>query len=218
MKQSKSPQPSRARGFSAVEAVLIILVVVALGAGGWYLWHRNHKPAGTQKDGPAATQHQQTKQTVDPYAGWKTYEDSGYQLASGISVKYPFDWTVGVGNSKAFAWEIVPPSSATASINARVVYLDASKTPQQEWDNCANPDACGPAEGDTKLTESAAPINGLDAYSVKMRGSTDTYYATVIKGTKVTSHGVPFVELIVYSPDDATLDVYHKITASATFN
>jgi hypothetical protein len=107
--------------------------------------------------------------------------------------------------------------SPKSSVNVRSSYLAASNTPQQEWDNCSSADACGPGSGDTKLESSTSTINGLDAYNLKMQSSTGIYYATVIKGTKVTSDGIPFDEFIFNSTDTSSLNIYKQIVASATF-
>ncbi|HET8991571.1 MAG TPA: hypothetical protein VFN31_00865 [Candidatus Saccharimonadales bacterium] len=67
------------KGFSAVEATLILVIVILIGIVG-YMVYKNH--------------HNTTKASVssapaNPYAGWKTYTDS-----SGVfTFKYPADWT-----------------------------------------------------------------------------------------------------------------------------
>lgn len=206
-------------GFGVVEVLLILVVVVALGGAGWYVWQRerNTKTNATQNKTQTSTT-PTPNPTPDAYAGWKTYTDTGYAEASGITIKYPSDWQVKVGDNKAFAWTIVHGGSPQASINVRDVFLNASTTAQQEWTDCPSSDACGPAPGDTTLSSSASTINGLDSYSVKVQNSTGSYYATVIKGNKPLSNGtVVFVEFILNGTDTSTVDTYNKIVQSAQF-
>src|SRR5579872_1178430 len=43
MKQLRSVRPSQTKGFSLVEALLIVIVIAGLGLGGWYVYHHGHK-------------------------------------------------------------------------------------------------------------------------------------------------------------------------------
>jgi cytoskeletal protein RodZ len=207
-------------GFGLIGILLVVVVVVIIGVGGWAVYKHNHKTANTTTSNSSSSKSSQTStKPIDPYAGWKTYTDTGYSEASGITVKYPADWQVKVGGSNAFAWEIIQNASPNASVNVRDVYLTAATTPQQEWDNCPSADSCGPAPGSTKLEGNTTTVNGLASYNVKMQSSTGTiYYATVIKGNKTTSAGTVFVEFIVNSPDAATLTTYNQVIASANFS
>lgn len=67
---------SKEAGFSAVEVVLVLVMVALIGAAG-YIAYKSHSKTTT----PALT---------DPYAGWKTYTSP---LSSGLSFKYPADWS-----------------------------------------------------------------------------------------------------------------------------
>ena len=83
-------------GFSAVEALLILIVVGILGFTGWYVLkaksntdkslNSNHSttPVIAKKSMTKAT----TPQTTDPYAGWKSYCDT----ATSGCFKYPSNW------------------------------------------------------------------------------------------------------------------------------
>lgn len=208
------------KGFSVIETVLVIVVVAVIGFGGWYIWHSKHAKTtsnNTSTQTKTSTANTNTAPT-DPYAGWKAYVDTGYTKASGITVKYPSDWQIKVGESKAFAWQIIQNSTLNASIGVRDVFLNASKTPQDEWDNCPSADACGPIPGDTKLEGNSSTINGLDNYNVKMQSSSGIYYATVIKGSKPASNGtVVFVEFILRKDDPSVVNIYKQIVASANF-
>jgi len=205
-------------GFAVIGVVIIILIITIVGFGGWYVWHRGHKshpskaPSNSNMTQSTGTNN---NQQTDPYAGWNTYTDTGYTAASGMRVMYPSDWEVKVGGSKAFAWTITQKVAPQAGIDVRVTFLDPSNTPQQEWDNCPSPDACGPSSGDTKLSDSTSSINGLDSYSVKMQSATGPYLATVIKSNKPSGEGTAYVEFLLYSSDPSTVSTYKKIVASA---
>jgi hypothetical protein len=84
------------KGFSAVEIVLVLVIVVLLGAVGWLVYKDHHKSktvasvttVSTTK--PAASTSTKTTTTPSPYAGWKAYTLPVEKL----SFKYPSDWTV----------------------------------------------------------------------------------------------------------------------------
>jgi hypothetical protein len=80
-------------GFTAVEGLLIALVLAVIGFGGYYVWH-SQQPKKTTATTPATTNGQSaiTKQTTttDPYAGWKT----GILKNEKISYHYPSNWTL----------------------------------------------------------------------------------------------------------------------------
>jgi len=63
-------------GFSAIEIVLIIAVLVLIGLVGWLVYKDHHKTT------PVA-------QSSSAYSGWKTYTSN-----LGFSFKYPSGWTV----------------------------------------------------------------------------------------------------------------------------
>lgn len=222
MKRNRNSQ----KGFGLVGVLIAIATVVAIAGVGTYVYHRNHPAkvsspaanAASSKTSQQSHAHSQASKPT-PYANWKTYIDTGYAEASGISVKYPADWAVKVGGSNAFAWEITPNGATTPSIDVRDAFLSSATTPQEEWDNCPSADACGPAPGSTKVQGNASTINGLDSYTAKMQTSAGVpYYATIIKGNKPTANGtVVFVELIITNPDASTLNTYNQVVGSATF-
>jgi hypothetical protein len=41
---------NKSRGFSALETIIVVIVVVALGLGGWYVWQRNPETPVDQSD------------------------------------------------------------------------------------------------------------------------------------------------------------------------
>lgn len=90
MKQQKNRRRLSSAGFSAIEAVVIILVIAALSLGGWYEYHREHKQKTTATS--TSTSHTKTPTPpppADPYAGWKTATSP----RAGFSIKYPSSWS-----------------------------------------------------------------------------------------------------------------------------
>jgi hypothetical protein len=80
-------------GFSVVETSLVIIIVFLLGAAGWLVYDRNHKPAQVV----VATSNKTTSTTTtpkttssDPYTGWTSASLKYEQL----SYKYPSNWTL----------------------------------------------------------------------------------------------------------------------------
>jgi hypothetical protein len=85
-------------GFSAVEAILILIVVAIIGFAGWFVWHsqqatsktldaaNNSSAASSSKQSTTSKPSNQTQS--DPYAGWKSYTLAN----SKISFKYPSAW------------------------------------------------------------------------------------------------------------------------------
>jgi len=218
------PTKRNQSGFSAIEVLLVILIVAALAVSGFVLYQR-HKPS-VVKTSAATTQNQTTTQTKDtstqsaqpdPYQGWNTYNDTGYAAASGISIKYPSDWQINITRVK----KIGNTKNPTAVINERVVFLPSSETPKEEWDTCAtnvSADACGAAPGDKTLSSSESTVNGLAVYIATMQNSYGTYHVSVIKGNKSTTPaGRPYVEFTTTSSDPTALSTYAAIMASATF-
>lgn len=92
-------------GFSAVEALLILVIVAIVGGTGFYVYHAqqntNKNLANDNSTAPSFKKKtKSTPKTADPYAGWKTgtlqYEKASY--------KYPANWTL-TGSSLATGHE-----------------------------------------------------------------------------------------------------------------
>ncbi len=89
------------RGFSVIEGFIILLVISLVGFSGWYVWRMNKKtePVKQPSNIPTKTNDNihgnQANKQVDPYEGWKTYNNTLY----GISFKYPAEWKIDEGES-----------------------------------------------------------------------------------------------------------------------
>jgi hypothetical protein len=73
-------------GFSAVEAILILVVLGIIGAAGWYVLRV--RSDNKQPDQQSTTQKTTDQQPVDTTATWLTFSKYGY------SFKYPKDWVL----------------------------------------------------------------------------------------------------------------------------
>jgi hypothetical protein len=102
-------------GFSAVEALLILVVIGILGFTGWFVYH-SQKLATKDYSSQSSIQTSSTKKSTepsDPYAGWKTYTSSFEKL----TFKYPADWRsvtpeVPSTDPSADSFELKSPSNA----------------------------------------------------------------------------------------------------------
>ena len=87
-------------GFGAVETILAVVILCAIGAIGWYV-HKsltgtnntyNSATKTSSNSSPKFSKIKTTKKPdapANPYAGWKSYSNATY----GISYRYPAVWT-----------------------------------------------------------------------------------------------------------------------------
>jgi|GEM_PF-5167359 len=88
-------------GFSVLEAILILVIIVAITGVGWFVWHSKQiadkNLSSTNSSNPVfkrdtkaktATTEQNPTQPANPYAGWKKYTSS----FEGLSFEYPPNW------------------------------------------------------------------------------------------------------------------------------
>lgn len=194
----------KSKGFSRATIVLTLVIVGLLGVTAWHLWH-NRKPVKSQ-----------TSYTSNNHVAWETYTDTNYAAASGISIKYPADWTIKSATNSS-AWQIVHDTVPASAISTRTIFLNNSISPKQEWEQCTEPAACGPGVNDQILASQELTINGLAAYDATLASPAGKYYVTVLKSNKPSSDGTAFVEFIIHNPDSKTLLTYNQIVRSAKF-
>lgn len=90
--------PKNQKGFSAVEAILVLIIVILICVVGWLIYEKQHKTTTTkataaQSNNVASATRpasKPSKQTTNLYAGWETYCSS----YGGLCLKYPPSWTV----------------------------------------------------------------------------------------------------------------------------
>lgn len=114
------------QGFSAVEIMIVLVIVIAAIAGGWYVWMKSrksdlNKPSETTKQSVDRQDDKRGQAVSDPYEGWRSYSNSKY----GISFRYPSDWRVeeAGGDSSASPDDLaVAMFAANLKRNADVKY------------------------------------------------------------------------------------------------
>jgi hypothetical protein len=79
------------QGFSAVEAILIFIVILLLGFGGWLVWHRSKSSGAADKTATSSEKSEkkaEKKAAADPTDDWVLYTN-----AEGVfSFKHPASW------------------------------------------------------------------------------------------------------------------------------
>ena len=129
------------KGFSAIEGLLILLIVGIIGFAGWHVW-QNRSVDSSQSPAHTTPSASNTPKP-DIYAGWNTYKSP----TEGFSVKYPADWTIITGTSNSegkydstldavgisgpndftIGYDIIKPMSPFNCINCSFTLLDTIK-------------------------------------------------------------------------------------------
>ena len=80
------------KGFSAIELIMIVVIVVLIGGLGYIVYKNKHQPTKvvTVTKTVVAPTKSNTATTKDPYSGWNTTTLKYEQ----ISYKYPTNWTI----------------------------------------------------------------------------------------------------------------------------
>lgn len=119
-------------GFSAVEIVLVIVIVALVGTVGWLVYKNHHKTTTAALTTSSVTKPVPTIKTttpatvrpVNPYAGWKTYNSI---LNSGLSFKYPANWVFTP------ATQAPTPNNLGGTENDSVIYSVKPTTSQGQY-------------------------------------------------------------------------------------
>jgi hypothetical protein len=74
-------------GFSALEFVLVILVLAAIAGAGWFVYKNHNKSTVPSSNSSSSST---TNPPANLYAGWKTYTSQDEKF----SIKYPSGWSV----------------------------------------------------------------------------------------------------------------------------
>jgi type II secretory pathway pseudopilin PulG len=59
----------RQKGFTAIEMIIIVVAVLTLGFGGWFVWHANHKDAKVASKNTATAKKQSSDSTAQSQSG-----------------------------------------------------------------------------------------------------------------------------------------------------
>lgn len=101
---------SEQAGFTAVEAVLIFVIITLLGLVGFYVF-RNRDTGTDDKSGTTSVQQAETAAAPDPTADWKSYTSGNGKF----TIKYPATW-VGATNPELCSENILLLGADSASV------------------------------------------------------------------------------------------------------
>jgi len=117
---------SNQKGFSTVEGLLILLIVVIVAGVGYYVWHSQNKASTTlSKAAPNSG-----SATTDPYLGWNTVK----LPTAKVSLRYPTSWkaatvlsttsgdSVGLTGSKGYVLDVTYNTGGQSSASGSVLY------------------------------------------------------------------------------------------------
>jgi hypothetical protein len=83
------------KGFTAVEGLLIILILVVIGAVGYMVYRNDHKTktasvSSTSLTTSSSKKSSATTKSANPYAGWQTY----HSKLGDFTIQYPANWNI----------------------------------------------------------------------------------------------------------------------------
>jgi len=87
-------------GFSVVEVMIVLLLLVLIGAGGWLVYKGNHKTTTTSH-------------TANLYTGWRSFCSS----YGGLCLRYPSDWTLSTKVEGVAPASNIAPQPTTKEAN-----------------------------------------------------------------------------------------------------
>lgn len=147
------------KGFGAVEAVLIFVIVGMIGFVGWYVLHSK----STQTSSSTQTTNTTTTEANNPYADWQTYKDNY------VTFKYPKDWTAKkqydfADPYGAYSLDLVAPvdsSLIAADPSNKNLYLGATILIAKNGKFKGNCAGCGKVSSAEKIS-----TNGTNGYII----------------------------------------------------
>ncbi|MDB5170524.1 MAG: hypothetical protein JWO35_218 [Candidatus Saccharibacteria bacterium] len=204
-------------GFSAVETVLILVIVGLIGFVGWYVYNSKNKSDATLDQASKSSQTSTPTKKTDAESAVKLSET--YTDPSGFTLKYPADWQFAAKGSKSAdgqgefgSNEFVSKANYQANSNASILMLDTDTTTataeQYAKDFFAN------KESDV-VNSKSSKTNGYDTQTVNHKsptGSPTVYTIFVVSKGKVVQFS--------YFNDEAEKDnvpIYEAITRSIKF-
>lgn len=161
---------SNQSGFTAVETVLILVILAIIGFTAYYVLHTrqnaNQTLANSVSSGTTST----------PYSGWKTYTNPGKTY----SVEYPSGWSLSTtGAAPASATDVVGIGPKANSSLVTIASYASTDTPKVFLTN---------VQQATPLKDLSLKINGNSAYYLETGNTTnvDLGYAVSHGGNLVT--------------------------------
>ena len=119
---------SNQKGFSTVEGLLLLVIVLIVAGVGYYVWHSQNKATNTISSSSSTS----GSAVTDPYAGWQTVK----LPTAKVSLRYPTTWkaatvlssssgdSVELTGTKGYVLDVAYSSGAqpSASVSGSVLY------------------------------------------------------------------------------------------------
>jgi hypothetical protein len=187
-------------GFSALDTVLAVVLVAAIGAAGYFAYINMHKSSQSPTASASPLPHETPSPSQDPTAAWKTYHSS-YENAS---FKYPSDWAYKQG-----------PSQDPSASQAYSVTLTSPHGLVLKYDDAVSGigGTCAPGAKNVTLTK-AQPVAAI-------KSSQTVYLAENNSGVGLAGIGTEIMRSAPPDLDTGTcatfFTVASKVHASASF-
>ena len=162
------------KGFTAVEGLLILLILVLVGAVGYFVYHNDHQSKtlnATTADKTTSSKSNisnsnKTVSAANAYAGWNTYTSSD----NTYTVRYPANWVTdpcSKTNACSTTGEVDTFLSPASNSSWQVVRLSHNKSTlsAEDW---FNQEENSPSPDDCLYATSTSAVSGYDTYSTEM--------------------------------------------------
>ncbi len=166
---------SNQSGVGAIEALLILVIIVLLGGTGWYVWHskkQTDKTLNTANKTVENTALTKSKPVADATATWKTFTSK-----DGWSMKIPDGWKLYTDNSALLSMDAFDSGPGDVNLGykagtpAEITYTQGGRDGLFRFITVYNPGA-DLTSGSQKIGDFAAKnVTGLKYY--KLEGAPD---------------------------------------------
>ncbi len=195
------------KGFTLVEGLLLILVVLTIGFGGFYVWNETNS---SESDEPESSQEQSSEESDDE----ETEESSGIQITTD-----DFTMTLPEGfeesNTRQFTFTGEPATTYTYLNSSTGEYFEVNLNPAQSG---INPDATW-----TYTTDANKNVSLVDSSDTVCSSATDEWCTTdnngrvdiyIANSDQTDQSGVYFTAGYLNSEDITALDFVEEILNS----
>lgn len=168
------------KGFSAVELVLVLVIVALIGVIGWFVYKNHNKTTNNSSvsstSNSSASTQPKTTSAPDPYTGWQTYSSSSL----GVSFKYPANWTAQVGEPQCTGAVLVSVTPSSTDISSAASAI--GNTSLKKYTILVN-------QYGTQSSKCAADGNDLKGTKYHYLQSSDQITSGAFKGNYLTLFG-----------------------------
>ncbi len=156
------------KGFTVVEGLLIVLILVVIGGVGYMVYHNDHKTKTTSVSTTSATKPATSiKTTTNPYAGWQSFCSS----YGGLCLKYPSNWTLKTTSEAASATQNTDEADITSpSDNVTVDYqpycIQLAAPPAGTWTDNVLSVTSPTSTSDFKVVKAVSSYQGSSSSNI----------------------------------------------------